>query len=116
MRHMKSASRAALLFLGIGVALSACSATASEGAMPYGYGDVGPGYYSDPAYLGEAPFYGDFEFGGGWGEGWRHDHREEHAWHAHFGNHDVGHAFGHGGLGHAGFGHGGSGHGGGHVR
>jgi hypothetical protein len=110
MRHMKHASRTRLLLLSLGAALSACTATVSEDAVPYGYAGYGPGYYSDPAYLGGAPLYGEFGFEGGCCGGFHHDH---HDFHAHLAAHDGSHAFGHGGFGHGGFGHGGFGHGGG---
>jgi hypothetical protein len=100
MRRVMFAGTVALLFVGLGSALSACSATASEPAIPYGYCE--PGYYADSACFGPAPLYGDFAFDGGWGYGWRD---RGHPFHAHFG-----HEFGHGGFGHGGFGHGG-GHG-----
>jgi hypothetical protein len=110
MRHTKIASGTVVLLLSLGAALSACTATASDEAFPYAYGAYGADYYSDPAYLGGAPLYGEFDFEGGCCGGFRHDH---HDFHDHFAAHDGGHAFGHGGFGHAGFAHGGFGHGGG---
>jgi hypothetical protein len=116
MRYITLSARIALPFLVIAAALAACSATASDAAIP----GASPGYYADPAYVGEAPLYGDFGLGFGWDGDGGNDHRAFHRDHghafAHFGGHGADHAFGHGGFGHAGFGHGGFGHGGGHGR
>ena len=125
MRHTKVASATLLLLLSVGAALSGCTATASEDAIPYGSAGYGPGYYSDSGYLGGAPLYGDFGFEGSFFDRDRgHDHHEfhheiSHAGPGRFAMHDGGHGFGHGGFGHAGFGHGGGGGGhggGGHGR
>lgn len=108
MRRIGITSRTLVLLLGVGATLSACSATASEEAIPYGYAGLGPAYYSDPAYLDGAPLYGDFGF-----YGFDHDGHHDHDWHhAHVGFHDGGRVFAHGGFDHGGFSHGGFSHGG----
>jgi hypothetical protein len=60
MRHINVAAGAALVFLALGTALSACSATAPEDAIPYGFSGFGPGYYSDSADIGQVPTQGGF--------------------------------------------------------
>ena len=98
MRHIKLASGRVLLLLTVGVALSACTATG----------------YTEPAYLGYEPFYGDSGFDGEVFIGRDNDHRDrddfDHRGHDHFAIRDGDRGFGHGG-----FGHGGSGHGGSHI-
>ena len=109
MRHFKLASGRVLLLLTVGVALSACTTT--------GYG------YTEPAYLGYEPFYGDSGLDGDVFIGRDDDHRDrddfDHRGHDHFAMRDGDRGFGHGGFGHGGShigvsgGHGGGGHGGG---
>jgi hypothetical protein len=107
MRHMRTTrriilpGRAILLLLALGGALASCTATATETAMPYGYGGPGATYYEDPADLGYEPFSGELSFDDGLG--FRHFHHPglHHFAGAHgFAHHGFGHGFAHGGFAH----------------
>lgn len=64
MRHTSPTGRTMLLMIVLGVALASCTATATEEAMPYGYGGPGATYYADPAELGYEPLSGEIALGG----------------------------------------------------